>query len=448
MRLLSGEEFNKLNTGILFVKLTNETENHNGFQFQTGLNVNTKIINITTKCTDDGIYFCEINKLALWDYYNGEQMVYCRPLKIPNDALVYVYDNKFETNKLILGDKREISTLQLWNNLNYCIKAVRLNKNIMKYIQSNDILKQVQQVLDGLNHVKIKTYYICLDAVKHNGMELKYICNDMDKIISDQDSTKFISQTEINSIYVEAIKQNHRSYIYINSWTKELFTELVKQNGIFIRFLPNDIFRPCTEEYDNFKRTIAYLDFTNDEISELSLIAVKQNGKAIEYIENQTEEICCEALKRGYHNYYSNQKFGTELHYFYDLLYVIFENIKHKNYNICLAAVKADGYMIQYISKPYIINECNISIEQLKELCFEAVKQNGLAIKYISKNFGFSLDELYWEAVTQNPDALELIPMQTYDICLRATNKNRFVVPYIREKDMKNLFARKHNICC
>lgn len=37
--VLTGEEFNKKYQGKSFVKLTNEEENHNGYQFRTGLNV-------------------------------------------------------------------------------------------------------------------------------------------------------------------------------------------------------------------------------------------------------------------------------------------------------------------------------------------------------------------------------------------------------------------------
>ena len=35
--LLSGKDFNKLYNHMVFVKLTSENENHNGYQFTTGL---------------------------------------------------------------------------------------------------------------------------------------------------------------------------------------------------------------------------------------------------------------------------------------------------------------------------------------------------------------------------------------------------------------------------
>jgi len=43
MTTLTGIEFKQLYPNTLFYKLTNETENHNGFQFKTGLNIDTEI---------------------------------------------------------------------------------------------------------------------------------------------------------------------------------------------------------------------------------------------------------------------------------------------------------------------------------------------------------------------------------------------------------------------
>jgi hypothetical protein len=61
--VISGGKFNWIYRDKQFVKLTNKEENHNGFQFQTGLNVDTSPFNPKGECRPGGIYFYEINKM-------------------------------------------------------------------------------------------------------------------------------------------------------------------------------------------------------------------------------------------------------------------------------------------------------------------------------------------------------------------------------------------------
>ena len=92
-----------------------------------------------------------------------------------------------------------------------------------------------------------------------------------------------------------------------------------------------------------------YKYFTETE----SLEAVKQDGNALQYVTNQTEQICLEAVKQ----------------YGYALQYVTNQTKK-----ICLEAVKDNGYALQYVSN------------QTEEICLEAVKQNGYALSYVKEH--------------------------------------------------------------
>src|SRR5579872_7381968 len=58
-QVLSGKEFNNIFTDVNLVKLTNETENHQGFQFADGLNVDTHKFTPFGICAPGGIYFIE-----------------------------------------------------------------------------------------------------------------------------------------------------------------------------------------------------------------------------------------------------------------------------------------------------------------------------------------------------------------------------------------------------
>ena len=67
-----------------------------------------------------------------------------------------------------------------------------------------------------------------------------------------------------------------------------------------------------------------------------ALEAVKQNGSALQYVAEQTEEICLEAVKQD----------GWTLQY-----------VVEQTEEICLEAVKRDGYALQYVSEDMFTKE-------------------------------------------------------------------------------------------
>ena len=80
--LLTGKEFNKKYAGVQFVKLTNKKENHNGYQFKDGLNVDNVPFCIDSECTPGGIYFCRFNNFVRWLSYNDKSMYFVRNVLI------------------------------------------------------------------------------------------------------------------------------------------------------------------------------------------------------------------------------------------------------------------------------------------------------------------------------------------------------------------------------
>ena len=84
-----------------------------------------------------------------------------------------------------------------------------------------------------------------------------------------------------------------------------------------------------------------------------ALEAVKQDGDLLQYVKDQTSEICLEAVKRN----------GDSLQY-----------VKEQTSEICLEAVKQNGYSLRYVK------------EQTSEICLEAVKRNELSLRYVNKS--------------------------------------------------------------
>ena len=82
------------------------------------------------------------------------------------------------------------------------------------------------------------------------------------------------------------------------------------------------------------------------------MAAVKSFGRSLEYIENQTPELCLEAVK----------SMGLALEY-----------VKEQTHEICLAAVKNTGYALQYVK------------EQTPEICLAAVEETEFAFHHVKK---------------------------------------------------------------
>ena len=143
-RILSGKEFNEKYTGVRFVKLTNEEENHNDYQFKDGLNIDTVPFYTKLNCYAGGIYFCKFNNFVNWISYGSKIMYYMRNVIIPDDALVFEESNgKYKSNKIILSEKSIIFEVK-----EIYLEAIRQNR-------------QKKQV--------------CLSIVRQNGLALQYI---------------------------------------------------------------------------------------------------------------------------------------------------------------------------------------------------------------------------------------------------------------------------------
>ena len=105
--------------------------------------------------------------------------------------------------------------------------------------------------------------------------------------------------------------------------------------------------------------------------------AVKQDGWALDYVDNQTEEIIWIALKKSAYSFRFSVIQTKEM-----IIYAIqnsenwddnFLFIKEDNLTeeICLIAVRFEGLLLQFIEK------------QTYDICLEAVKNNYEALDYI-----------------------------------------------------------------
>jgi ankyrin repeat protein len=91
---------------IITVKITNEKENHHGFQYQTGLNILKETFQKEGSCVPGGFYFTTLDHVHNFYHYG----VHLRIVEIPDDAQVVKDPDetmglKWRTDRIILGGK-------------------------------------------------------------------------------------------------------------------------------------------------------------------------------------------------------------------------------------------------------------------------------------------------------------------------------------------------------
>jgi phage regulator Rha-like protein len=249
--LLTGLKFNKRFPSTVFVKLTNKTEIHNGFQFKTGLNVDTVEFDPTGECKEGGIYFCQYNKISIWIQYNETLCINYRIVTIPDDALVYIERDKYKANKMILSEKKDI----------------RSDERICKTLYTRGI-NPIYGVID-------QTEGICKMAVTENAMALKYIGKQTEEICKI------------------AVAQYGLTICYVKEQTEEICKIAVAQHGEALRYVKNQTDEICKIAVARNGYTLVYVKDQTDEICKL---AVTQDAYALVYVKNQTDEISRLAL--------------------------------------------------------------------------------------------------------------------------------------------------------
>lgn len=287
---------------VIFVKLTNQQENHNDFQYQTGLNIDTLTFNPTSECESGGLYFCSLDKLYRWLRYGDKKMYYVRFVSFPEDVLIYEEEHSFKASSLILSERQVISELKIWEDNKYCLEAVKRDGSTLEYVrnQTEEIcLKAVKQYGLALQYVLDQTDEICLKAIKRHDDALKYVKNQTEAICLEAvkqngNALQFVKdQTDL--ICMESVKQNGLALEYAKYQTEEICMEAVKQNGCALRFVINQTYESC---FEAVRQNGNALESVLDQSNEICLEAVKQNGYALRYVRNlNVLPLCLEIVK-------------------------------------------------------------------------------------------------------------------------------------------------------
>jgi translation elongation factor P/translation initiation factor 5A len=126
-------------------------------------------------------------------------------------------------------------------------------------------------------------------------------------------------------------------------------------------------------------------------------LAVQHNGWALQFVKEQTEELCKLAVQQN----------GLALQF-----------VKEKTAELCKLAVQQNGWALQFVK------------EQTEEMCKLAVKQNGWDLQYVKEQ----TEELCKLAVKQNVLALQFVNEQTEEICKLAVQRDGWALQYVKEQ--------------
>ncbi|MCQ4379844.1 DUF4116 domain-containing protein, partial [Clostridioides difficile] len=126
------------------------------------------------------------------------------------------------------------------------------------------------------------------------------------------------------------------------------------------------------------------------------------------WVENQTEEICMEAVRQN----------GLDLKF-----------VKNQTETICLRAVRQNGMALEFVK------------EQTVGICLKAVRQYGMALKFVKEQ----TEEICTEAIKQDKRALSFVKGDKEKYKALYDNNEPFAKRYVRnviEKENRALIKK------
>lgn len=281
---ISGKQFNKLSKDIELVKLTNCNEIHNTFEYKTGLNVDTLKFNPHGTCSSGGLYFCTIQNAFRWVFYSNKlftpltMMMYIRSVTIPDDASVYVESDKIKADKIILGERKQIS-------VDMYLKFIDILKNDCENLKSFTKTLSAMTILQRENNMIFKNMY--LKIVNIYGSLLLYVPVDM----VDYEMCMVAIKLDSNALrYIpDSIEKN-----------KQFYTDAAKQNLNVFWIMPQEFMDKelCMRVVKGSMYALSYVPekFKDEEVC---LCSVKNHAITIRNVPEhlRTFELCSVAMK-------------------------------------------------------------------------------------------------------------------------------------------------------
>ena len=166
-----------------YYKLTVEDENHHGFVYVDGLNVDTVAFDKTGSCCAGGLYFSDSENITRF----LENHRWIREITIPEGENDFVKDPsnnppKWRSHSVICGSRKDLNEVSTWEWMGS--EGIVINyDDALRNSASNDRLEIVKYLL-SLENVKFSQYaydYALRYSAKYDRVEIVKIIKSFDK---------------------------------------------------------------------------------------------------------------------------------------------------------------------------------------------------------------------------------------------------------------------------
>lgn len=300
----------------------------------------------------------------------------------------------FTTNSLEIIEIKHIRELELWNDDKFCEYVVQTYLGGLRYVKAkpNKILNlALRKDGNNLKYIEDQTLELIIEGVSQNGMALQYARYKSPEIyFKALEGTiyayNFIENPSFEmKIYVvkkskyglqlikdqtpeicnAAVESWPESAMYINEPSEELLKKKLEVDGICIYYIHNPTKEmilislkncPFILNQKTFLKTFGQALFLSCQSKDFLRETVRTNGKCLKYIDDQTFEICEEAIKNTCFAY----QFIKSLEYKQRLRQLAYDTCRNKY-------MKYNNYI--EIFKPYLKdNKESSSVECVKYL--------------------------------------------------------------------------------
>ena len=166
-----------------YYKLTVANENHHGFVYVDGLNVDTVPFDKTGSCCAGGLYFSDSENIT--QFLGNHRWI--REITIPEGENDFVKDPsnnppKWRSHSVVCGSRKDLNDLSTWEWM-VSVGIVINYDDALRYSASNDRLESVKYLL-SLENVKFSqdAYdYALRYSAYHDRLEIVTILKSFDK---------------------------------------------------------------------------------------------------------------------------------------------------------------------------------------------------------------------------------------------------------------------------
>lgn len=199
---------------------------------------------------------------------------------LPNSIKNELSDSTFTTNSLDMLEIKHIEELELWDDEKFCEYVIQNYPGGLKYVRARtDRIKLMAVKKDGenLKYIEDQTPDLCIEAVTQNAMVLKYV--------------KF----KTDEICWRALERNIHAYNYIENPSNEMKLYVVRNSKYGLSLIKDQTIELCMESIEHWPDSIMYVKEPATE--ELLMKKLAWNGSYIHQIENPTREMVITAIR-------------------------------------------------------------------------------------------------------------------------------------------------------